>query len=327
MAREFIDGFESGWIDLWDGVEEQYSYLIAVATGVSGMSGGYCLFLDGNYLSLYKNVTARDEYYVAFKYRPTTDSSRYILGFYNGNNCLGYLRKQTSGDLYLEAYRGTSDKVATGTIAINVDTTYLIEVRYKPDDSNGIFQVKVDGVLDVNFTGDTRPTSGQINRLRLGGVSYVNAYFDDVIVESGGWIGDTCVAGLKPIAAGASTEWDPSAGDNFACVDDVPPDEADYVRTNLTSEIDLYAAENLSSRAEEVRCVQLQARIGQNLTPTPANIQLTSRTHNTNYFGDNESVAVGGIKTVRKLWDSNPNTSNEWSVSEVNDLEIGVKAA
>ena len=61
--------------------------------------------------------------------------------------------------------------MATGAIAVNVGTPVLIEVHYKPHNTEGVFQVKVGGILDIDFTGDTTDGATAIDGIRVGGTA------------------------------------------------------------------------------------------------------------------------------------------------------------
>jgi hypothetical protein len=76
-------------------------------------------------------------------------------------------------------------------------------------------------------------------------------YFDDLAVnnDSGSfqnsWPGAGSITVLRPNAAGDNTTWTPSAGSNYAAVDEVTPDDAStYVGSNSAGQIDDYDIDN-----------------------------------------------------------------------------------
>jgi len=324
MARIFIDGFEAGDLKLWDIVFGTP----VLASSISGMDNTYCMQMTTSaqqYVS--KNLTAATEYYIAFRYRPSgVYSGQRLIVFYNGTTKLGSVRRNNS-TLVLGVYSSGDGLLASSTAQINTNTTYLIEIRFKPNTSGGIWQVKINGVLDIDYSGNTGNASN-INKLSIGaadGTPPTYAYFDNIVVDDAAWPGDTRIQAIKPTGAGASTQWIPSAGNNYDCVDEIPPSETDYISTNTTGDLDQYAADDLTGNIANIKCVQVQALAKAEGAPTPNNLQLVVRTGGSNFVsGDKEVPSVS--KQLYELWEDNPNTLAAWLESEVNAMEIGVKA-
>ena len=123
------------------------------------------------------------------------------------------------------------------------------------------------------------------------------------------------------------TEWDPSAGANWDCVEEIPYSDTDYVSTNVTGKTDLYEATDLVGSIHSVKCVQVAARSIKEGSPTPQNLQLACRSGGANYFGENVAVPAVNPKSLTKLWETNPGTGAAWTKDEVNAVQIGMKAA
>lgn len=327
MARLFIDGFESGGDDLWDA--ESNANVISSA-GLD-MNGNYCL--DINFTSEYiqKNITATDEMYFAFLYRPTSvGNSEQMLTVYNSGTVLCHLlREATTG--FPKAYRDIANVLATGSEAMGINTTYLVEVYIKIADAGGRFVVKIDNITDIDFTGDTKPDANtQFDRVRLGygpsaGFSCF-AYFDNFIMDDAGWIGDTKIQAVVPTGAGTTTGWTPSAGNNWECVDEKPANDADYVSINAIDTVDTYAAGNMAGVISEVKCVQVQSRAKTDGSPTPTNLKLVVRSGGTDYLSGDKAV-LATAKSLWNLWENNPADAAAWEEADVNAMEIGVKSA
>ena len=203
---------ESGKTDLWDLVVGAW-----IVTGIAGMDGTYCLSCDsfGDYYA-HKYVPAAPEYYLSFRYRGSNASyASSMCYFFNGSTQLARVRRNPATG-FIEIRRGTGygTLLATGTIPVNVGTPILIEVHYKPHDTAGVFQVRVGGVLDINFNSDTTDDATAIDGIRVGGDGgyYSSCWFDNVVLDNAAWPGDTLIQAIRPTAPGALTEWDPSAG-------------------------------------------------------------------------------------------------------------------
>lgn len=324
MARIFIDGFESGGYDLWDGE----SGATVISSAGLDMNGDYCLDLNSTYAYVYKDVTPADEMYFSFLWRRTNSTySEAMLALSDIDTWLAYFYEAGNN---VRATIG-STIVATGTKTIGLNTTYRIEIYLKIADSGGRVVVKIDGVTDIDFTGDTLYGAyTQFNRVRLGhgpSVSWTtSAYFDNFIMDDADWIGDTNIQAVVPTGAGNTTGWTPSAGNNWECVDEKPFNDADYVSINAIDTVDTYAAGNMAGTISEVKCVQVQSRIKTDGTPTPTNLKLVVRSGGTDYLSGNKTVPAAA-KSFSHIWETNPADSAAWEETDVNAMEIGVKSA
>ena len=324
MARQFIDGFESGEHDMWDAE----SNATVVSSSGLDMDGDYCLDLAESTEYIEKDLTADDEMYFAFLYRPGAATAAGVLIFLDGATLVGHLKRDSG---VLKAYSSLFSLLSAGSIAVNINTTYRIEVYYKIADSGGRFVVKVDGVTDIDFTGDTKPsTNTQFNKVRLGyfqnATGYSYAHFDNFIMDDLAWIGDTKIQAIVPTAGGNSTGWAASTGSNFACVDEVPPSDADYVSANANDVSDTYVAGDLTGSIDSIKCIQVQARARTEGAPTPTNLKLVVRSGGTDYLSGDKAVPAAE-KGLSHIWETDPNTAAAWLEAGVNGAEIGIKSA
>jgi len=329
MARELIDGFEGGLTLM----ATKTSGCTLVSTSGLNLSGDYCLAIStGMGENIKYTIVSDDEKYFAFKYHTDTVTyttyMNHIMALYKDATAIFQLKR--NGTSYkLEAYVG-STLVATGNTPLDFSTTHLIEVRVKVADSGGIIQVKLNGVLDIDYSGDTKPgTDTQFNLFYLGsayGSSYGHGWYDDLVVDDAAWIGDTKIQGIKPTAAGNSAQWTPSAGSNFQCVDEVPPDDADYVETNTAAILDTHTFGDLVGSIQAIKCVQVHARSMKEGAPTPQNLQLAVRSGATDYFSGNKAVPAAAPKGLFNIWETDPATAAAWLASGVNAAEFGYKA-
>lgn len=325
MVREFIDGFSTGDLLKWT-----TNNGMVATSGITDMDN-YCIrTTDGNSY-LHKTITSRSEYYVSFRMRVVDTSVRNFFNFMKGSTRLAFLYRDDDATGLLRAKRG-STVISTGCELL-VGATYLFEVRYVPSNTVGVMQVKVDGnlVIDVT-TGNTCETADTtIDGIRLG-KSYTytgnngKVYWNNIIIDSSGWIGDTRIAAaLVPTGAGTTTEFDPSTGANWECVNEVPASDVDYNSTNVADEIDLFTLSNLTESIGEIKSLEVIVRGFYEGSPTPTKIAPVLRSGGNNYFGSDQSVILTpGL--CRWLMEVDPDTSSVFSESSVNALEIGYKS-
>jgi hypothetical protein len=331
MGRLFIDGFENGSLDLWDVVLLNGSYP-QIATAQKETGAYSCYFGAAASLYIRKNIAAISTiYFKLHVYITAHNLNTSLITFFNSVGSQITLRRNS--DLTVSVVRGdfTGTVLATGTRSVPDNQWVLLEGKLVIADSGGVAQIKVDGLLDIDFTGDTRQQTSDalITNVRLGNPTGSNGnlfYVDNVVLDDASWIGNTKIQAISPTGAGNSSQWTPSAGSNWDCVEEVPANDADFVSVNAVDQVDLYAAANLAGTIGAVKSVQVQARCLKEGGPTPQNLKLACRTGGTNYFGGDNPVPTAAM-SVFKLWETNPNTSAAWTAQEVNDLEIGVKSA
>ena len=250
------------------------------------------------------------------------------MGVFDGAALLISLRREGTT---LKLTRGTYTALDTGTGSLAIDTTYRIEMRILIADSGGRVEVKIDNVSDIDFTGDTKEgTSTQFNKVRLGYcglAAYTSyAYFDNLIMDDAAWIGDLRIQAVVPTAAGNATGWTPSAGSNYACVDEIPASDTDYNSIDANGVVDTFVMGNLAGNIDSVKAVQVQSRTRTEGSPTPTNLNLAIRSGGTTYYSGDKSVP-STEKGLREIWVTDPATSVAWLESGVNAIEAGVRSA
>jgi hypothetical protein len=337
MARIFIDGFEHGDVNLWGA----NTGCTLVTASTYGMDGNYCLECTGASDSLVSSVlSAFSEIYVAFLVRLTALSTAISLGnslftFWDSASDIGGLFCYNGSFIFaLDVYTGTRYWIALSPTVISINTTYKIELYYKMADSGGRAVLKVDGITKFDFTGDTKPyASTTLNGVRLGSVPTASgnlmayAYFDNIVLDTSSYPGETTIQVIKPDGAGNSAQWTTSVSTpNWQCVDEVPPSDTDYVYTNAVDQVDTYALGSLVGSISSIKCVQAQTRIIKEGSATPQNINLVLRTNSTNYASSDIAVPTA-IAQLCNLWETNPSSTGvPWDVTAVNALEAGIKS-
>lgn len=332
MARIFIDGFESGRYDLWDSWNG--SYPPDLSTGITGMDGTYCLNLQTLSSKMFaeKIVPDDDEYYCAFKWRTTSFDNNSVLSVWdNVGNLHTYVK--IGPTFHYEAWRGPvygGTQLGIASQLMSINTTYLVEIYMKISDSVGRCVVKIDGTTVLNYTGDTQNgTNAFISAIRLGcaDLTWSNGYgyFDNFVLDDANWIGDTKIQAVVPTGIGTTTQWTPSSGDNYTCVDEIPASDIDFVETNTVDLVDTYVTANLTGSIGSIKCVQVQTRCIKEGAPTPLNLDLTIRSGGTNYFSADKIVGTA-YKSLSNIWENDPATAVAWLESGVNAAEIGIKS-
>jgi len=329
MARVYNCGFEAG--DLLPFTPSDNAYVSASTT--HARTGTYSCRAYGGY-SLIASLNNLSEWYMAVGVR-FQDMSGYnnIVRWYKSSNLLGDI-KMNFTTRRLEAYVGTT-LVATGTTVLTVDTWYLLELHVKIADTGGVIEVRLDSNAEINYTGDTKPgTDTNVDMLRLCGFGNTTSqatYFDDFTVNDtsgtsdNSWVGDRRYIAVVPDGAGTTTQWTPSAGANYQCVDEIPPSSSDYVSTTATAQTDTYSMANPSlPSGATIQAVIAEAR-AQKTQADPATIANVIRSGGTDYAGSDQSISLSWQAYLTR-WTTDPADSGAWTQAKVNALECGVRS-
>jgi hypothetical protein len=244
----------------------------------------------------------------------------------------------TTSSSQLFAWRGTpATVIGTSTPSLSAGTWYYVEIKATISDAAGVFVVRLNGATVLNLTAvDTRNAgNASANTVRLGtgpGTTFSSGQgwdVDDVYVfDASGpvnndFAGDCRVQQLLPNGAGATTAWTPSAGSNYACVDEVPPNaDTDYVASATAGQTDTYAFGDLSVTGA-VKAVQATA-LARKDDAGSRSIALVARPGSTDRVGATQAV-LDTYTAMTELWDTNPDTAAAWSVAEVNASSFGVR--
>jgi hypothetical protein len=224
-------------------------------------------------------------------------------------------------------------KIITSNTSFQLSSWYVIELHIKVADSGGLVELRVDGVPEGTYSGDTKPgTAATIDRLYWGyDATSMDYYIDDIIVNdtsgsvNNSWPNGLKVKLLKPTGDGPVNDWDVNpSGAHYAAIDEVPPSGTDYIKTSTADEIEHFDMEDLPSEALTVKAVQVQAFCLKGAFLDPDRIRLGVRINNTDYFSDPIDLPVFSL--LRKyMMEQNPAGGN-WTVDAVNNVKMALQA-
>jgi len=259
MAPQFCDGFDSyavqsDIVGKWGGVRYTTSGDVAFVSGAGRFGGGAARLTSTNGALVRKTAPTTDELFVwlaAFpRSYPTANVSLLLFEDATGNAAV--LRVNTGGAVYGSQMGTTAAVTPTSPQSFALGEWNTLAVHYKCADSGGRWRVILNGVEQFDFTGDTRLSGGTaIDRLAIGGIrsGAGNEWdIDDVVLcdATGGYMnalltGDLKIETLRPIGDNGSGGWTPSTGtDHAALIDDVGPNDADFLTATAAGTRDLF---------------------------------------------------------------------------------------
>jgi hypothetical protein len=247
---------------------------------------------------------------------------------------LGVSGSTSKLDMRLGAFNGTV--LGTATNALSTGTWYYIETMTTIADSGGRAVVKVNGVTEIDFTGDTKNggTATSFDTIKMGNHfgdfgAIGTARLDDLyVLDSSGsvnntYLGEQRVNALLPSAAGASTQFTPSTGsNNWDLVNDVPPSDSTYNSSSTSGHRDTYTLAN-PVVVGTIHGVQVVTRMVKS-DAGAASAKAAIKSSSTVAYGTTRTLSASAT-TYRDIWETDPDTSSAWTGSGANALEAGAE--
>lgn len=270
--------------------------------------------------------------YFGFAHRNTQATSAYkpICYLWDGltvqiSICIDYGRIA----IYRGARAALLEQNPTEWISDNV--WYFLECKAVIADA-GSWEVRVNGTTVLSGSGDTQ-ASGNSSYDAFGfgdsGGNSRNMNYSDLYVcdDQGSYcndfLGDVLVKALLPDADGTYTDWAASAGNRWECVNENPPnDDTNYIQSKTDGQKCTFSFGALGLTGD-VKATQL-VLYGRKDDAGTLLIRPITRTNTTDYAGTDTSVSDSYLyySEVRQI---NPNTSNPWAVTEIDNSEFGVE--
>jgi hypothetical protein len=235
-------------------------------------------------------------------------------------------------------YRGTEIGTLLGTTSgasIPPGFWFYVELVVKIADTGGTIDLYINGTNVLSLSSQDTRNGGNASADRVKWVSsssepcqYDDIYIlDDTGSVNNARLGSQKVIGSLPAGAGSSTQFTPSAGSNYQCVDDNPHNgDTDYVESGTSGHKDLYDYASIGTLAG-IKGVQINT-VARETDGAPFSLYQTVKSGGTN--SDGSSVAISGqtFKTITpRLLETDPDTSSAWTDSGVDAAEFGIKVA
>jgi len=307
-----MTGFEAGHVEVV--IQENHGLSISAA---QARTGTYSLYGNGDRGLTFPWDSAAQEIYGRVGVRasayPDGDSSFCIHDFLDSageKQCGIAVGELGSLEFWRETVNGGTLLAESAPGVFPIDTWVCLEYRIKVDNAAGIGTFRVDGVEVLDFSGDTQDTANANIQHTTGS-------------KNNSWIGRGGIYGLFPEGAGNYTQWTPSAGANYECVDEVPPnDDTDYVADDTVGHKDTYEMEDLVPTDGGITAVQWIARAKLSAAGS-GNFQRLLRYSGVDYNGSDLAVDTS-YKYFQEIFDQCPDAT-DWSIAKVNALEAGVE--
>jgi len=244
----------------------------------------------------------------------------------------GTLRVTTTGSIQL--YRGdvTTLLTASNPGVLQAGRWSYIECKYFVNDTTGGYEIRVDGTLILTGSSiDTRNAGNpNIGRIQWGGTNAVEYGIDDIYVVNtsssfnNDFLGDVTVVPLPIAETGSINQFVSNTGTNYTAVRDLSGEDGDttFVSSSTAGAIDLYTLENPTFSANKVYAVGVSAFTRKTQLGNQ-NIQLLVSSSTIN--SSSALFVQSAYEEKTNIFETNPDTATSWSLSDLNNLEIGFK--
>ncbi len=237
---------------------------------------------------------------------------------------------------------GANTVLATSSRTVpNAPEFYYCELMCKVDPVNGAYELRIDGVRWLSASGINTSSTGDAfaNQVNLtnqshiadGSVTIVDDYYIADDDDRGGtaslvgFAGPVKIACLEETADGARVEFTPLAGTNVSNVDETGGEDADGSYNSGThNAVDLYALTDLETPLVEIKAVAVH-QFARKEDALFRSIFPVARVNSSDYSGD-EVTLSNSYEHLFHAWDRNPATEAEWTLTEVNAVQVGLLA-
>jgi len=330
MALLFMDGF-----DTCTAVARAAEKYVAgsIASFTTGRTGINAARNPSNLTT--RTLTVSGGFIVGFAFRTSAFGVGDICRIQEGGTTHVALSLDASGHLLVISGAST---LGTSTSTLSVNTWYYLEIKGTVHDTTGSFEVRVDGTLFGALSGtnvDTRQgATGIWDNVLIRQVTG-NMDFDDYYVcdtsgaTNNDFLGNCQIDTLLPqtdaVAAGSNASFTPSTGtDHGANVDETNPNgDTDYNSSSTPGQIDSYNYQSMGLSGT-IRGVQVTPYL-EKTDAGARTVSVMTRVAGTNYAHSATFTPATAYQYNYQIFETNPNSSAAWVVSDVNGAEFGLK--
>jgi hypothetical protein len=136
---------------------------------------------------------------------------------------------------------------------------------------------------------------------------------------------ETRIWDTLPTGAGGTTEWTPSAGANWQCVDEQPSNgDTDYVSAASAPLTDTYSCPAAATAGSIIYAVAVHATARKDDAGTNE-VDGVLRSAGANYAHGSPKPITASYARYRWLWEADPATGLSWTVAGANAAQPGIR--
>jgi len=216
---------------------------------------------------------------------------------------------------------------------------YYLETKTYVNNSSGSVQIRLNGATHLQLENiNTDPSNGLYNgvsHIDITGALYystsVTLLIDDLYIldnsglQNNDFLGDVYIQAIFPESNGTHSDWTPSAGSNYECVDDIDIDEdATFVSTTTDNAIDTYNFGAVTAITGSTIKAVVSNITAKKDGASIRHIAPIVRENNLEYEGGDVNLS-DTYKNYQYVWENNPEDNQPWEISDIDNAEFGVK--
>lgn len=232
--------------------------------------------------------------------------------------------------IYLDASSLIHVTGSADTFYMAPNVWHTLEGEVTISNTTGAWVLRLNGIEVLNDSGIDTQASGtaQATKVRIGATGNATMFhcrhfmlWTTTGAAPTGWMGDIKMDWIQPNAAGSSAQFTPSAGSNYACVDESPPSDSDYVEDNVVGHKDFYTAPDLSFATGDIYAVVRVSR-ARKTDAGSGSIRQNVKLSGTEGNGADIALATND-SYYRTAFPTRPTDSTSWTIADVNAIEFG----
>jgi hypothetical protein len=251
-----------------------------------------------------------------------------VMAWLNGTTILGTIKINTNNNV--EVYVGDyATKVLTGAQIVNPSSYVPIEIHVKIDNSVGLIELRVNGLSDGSFSGDTKPGADSlISNVKFCGVRFCDMIINDPTgAENNSWPDGGHPYRIFPSSDDTPNEMTPYGltGSHYANINENTPENTNGLRA-LTSDLkEVFGLGNLPAAAKSITGAILITHGLAGSSSAPSKIIHGLNIDAVDYLSSAVSPGLS-LSWLRTIYQLNPG-GGAFTVTQINGSKIVLKSA
>lgn len=284
----------------------------------------------GDTCARYTAFPSTQTLFIQFHFYYAVSNMNASVGLLDGNTWQIYF--YIANDHIPTIRHGNGTTLASGTQAIAIGTWHFVQLKVTIANSGGTAELRINGKSIASYTGDTQNTANasangwKINTSSGNWVLVDNLLIYDTVGDAPTtWTPETRILETLPNGAGFTTEWTPSAGSNWQCVDEQPSNgDTDYVSAATAPLSDLYAVPASAIAGGIIYGLAVHATVRKD-DAGASEVDGLIRSGGTTYAKGSPFVVTSNYVRARWLWSLDPATAAAWTVAGANAAQPGIR--
>ena len=334
----YMDGFDT-YSSVGDLLQSYYYNNNMMLLTSNGRFGQGCIYLNtaGSSIKWYSNKLLT-EIWVGFAYKlisTNLGSGGPILSFLSPSGVEASIYITPSTGYWWAARGDNTTNLGGGTYSsMSVNSYHWVDIHYLLSNSTGVIEVWVDNtqVINVSNVNTTQNNVSNFSILNLGANNSITAYgyIDDLYVldTTGSYnntrLGDSRIETLVPKSDTGLNNGTPSTGTtHYNLVNKLPyASNANVLLGTTSGQEELYNMTQLAIIPPSIQAVKVKA-ITQQISSGINNVNTIVVSNNIQNSG-NSSITSTNKKQIYNIFETDPNTLNAWTYSNINAMSCGI---